>query len=481
MGVRIFVFILVPTMLWGQTDPNAPSIAELAEQIAGMRTVIERLQQRVADLEAKQGAAMAAEMPATTPVAWTNAALSPAPAVSIGSPGSQPTAQADQPPSSQQLAPPAVSNFLRGTSLNILLDTYYGYNFNDPIGRVNRLRAYDVLSNAFSLSQATVVFENAPDVANGKRWGLRLDLQFGQATETLQGNAANELRPEVYRNIFQAYGTYVVPIGSGLTVDFGKWASALGIENNFTQDQINYSRSYWYNFLPFYHMGARMNYQLTPAVSLNYWVTNGTEQTEPFNNFKDQLGGLTIQPAKNLTWTVNYYLGQEHPDVVLLPNSTDPTLPTEQGQAFVPIPNAPKGKLHIFDSYATLQATGKLTFALEADYVIQRLYTNSAPSRTWGGAGYVRYQISPRLAIAGRTEYLDDQGGLFTGITQALKETTVTLEQKMLEGFLLREEWRRDFSNQPYFYTSQLGILKREQNTATLGVVWWLGAKKSPW
>ncbi|HTS46434.1 MAG TPA: outer membrane beta-barrel protein, partial [Bryobacteraceae bacterium] len=168
-------------------------------------------------------------------------------------------------------------------------------------------------------------------------------------------------------------------------------------------------------------------------------------------------------------------------DVVLLSNSTDPTLPTEQGQAFVPIPNAPKGKLHIFDSYATLQATEKLAFALEADYVIQRLYTNSAPSRTWGGAGYVRYQISPRIAIAGRTEYLNDQGGLFTGVTQALKETTVTLEQKMLEGFLLREEWRGDFSNRPYFYTSQLGILKREQNTATLGLVWWVGAKKSPW
>ena len=365
--------------------------------------------------------------------------------------------------------------------MNVLVDTYYGYNFNDPIGRVNRLRAYDVLSNAFSLNQAAVVFDNPPDVANGKRWGLRLDLQFGQATETLQGNAANELRPDVYRNIFQAYGTYVVPVGSGLTVDFGKWASSLGFENNYSQDQINYSRSYWFNFLPFYHMGARLNYQLTPKLALNYWVTNGTEQTEPFNNFKDQFVGLAIQPAKNITWNVNYYLGQEHPNVVFLPNSTDAGLPTEQGEPFLPIPNAPKGKLHIFDSYASWQASPNLTFALEADYVIERLYTSSFPARTWGGAGYVRYQISPRVAIAGRTEFLADQGGLFTGVTQDLKETTVTLEQRMLEGFLLREEWRRDFSNQAYFYTSQVGALKREQNTATLGVVWWFGAKKSPW
>jgi len=53
---------------------------------------------------------------------------------------------------------------------------------------------------------------------------------------------------------------YVIPIGSGLTINFGKWAISLGIEGNVTQYQMNYSRSYWFTFLPFYHMGARMNY-----------------------------------------------------------------------------------------------------------------------------------------------------------------------------------------------------------------------------
>ena len=51
-----------------------------------------------------------------------------------------------------------------------------------------------------------------------------------------------------------------MPVGSGINVDFGKWASSLGIEGNYTQYQINYSRSYWFDFLPFYHMGARVSY-----------------------------------------------------------------------------------------------------------------------------------------------------------------------------------------------------------------------------
>lgn len=461
MSFRGCALILLPTLLFGQTS-NSPTSADLAKQVEDLKVVVQKLQQRVDQLQA-----MLPQPPAETPPAPTTQQVS------------QPTQEAL--PASAQQNPPTVSNFLRGTSINTLVDTYYGYNFNDPIGRVNRLRAYDVLSNAFSLNQADIILENAPDVENGKRWGARLDLQFGQATETLQGNAANELRPEVYRNIFQAYGIYVIPLGSGLTVDFGKWASSLGIEGNFTQDQINYSRSYWFNFLPFYHMGARLNYQLTKAVALNYWVTNGTQQTEPFNNYKDELAGLALQPTPNLSWTINYYLGQEHPNVMFLPNSTNPNLPTLQGEPFLPIPNAPRGKLDIIDTYGTWQVDPKWTLAIEADYVIERLYTNSYPARTWGGAGYARYQISPRVAVAGRAEYLDDQGGLFSGVTQALKETTVTIEQKLTDGFLLREEWRRDFSNQPYFYTDLLNVLKREQNTATLGVVWWFGPKKSPW
>jgi hypothetical protein len=428
----------------------ADPAADLSKQIAELTAIVQKLQQRVDELERKSTPAQTA---AATPPAETKI----------------------------DTASASASDPLRGTTVNMLVDGYYGYNTNNPIGRVNRLRAYDVSSNAFSLNQADLVVENAPDPEHGKRFGARIDLQFGQATETLQGNAANELRPGVWRNVFQAYGTFVAPVGSGLTIDFGKWASSLGIENNYSQDQINYSRSYLFNFLPYYHMGVRMTYQVSKLLGVSYWAVNGTQQVEPFNNFKDQYFGIALQPTKNLSWNVNYYLGQEHPNVEYLPGSTDPTLPTQQGTPFLPLPNAPKGKLHILDTYATWQVSPKWTLAGEADYVISRDMVTSAPAIAAGGAGYARYQISPRWAVGTRFEYLSDRGGLFSGTSQALKEGTITLEQKLLQGFLLREEWRTDFSNRPYFYTNTLGVLSREQSTATVGVVWWFGAKKSPW
>jgi hypothetical protein len=370
-------------------------------------------------------------------------------------------------------------DLLRDTTINIGLDGYYEYNFNAPIGRVNLLRAYDVLSNSFSLNQADLVIDHPPDVADGRRFGGRLDLQFGQATDTLQGNPANEPRPDIYRNIFQAYGTYVVPIGRGLNVDFGKFASSIGMEGNYTKDQMNYSRSFWFNFLPFYHMGFRTSYSVNDKFALNYWVINGTNQVEPTNSFKDELFGFTATPRKTINWTMNYYLGQEHPDRISVPDTSP--IPVQPGLSFAPINPAPNGRLHIFDSYVSWQTTPKLTLAVEGDYVIERLWRNSAPSHVDGAAAYAKYQLSPKFALAGRAEYLSDRGGLFSGLTQALKETTATFDYNVANGFLMRYEWRRDFSNQPSFLTQTEGVLSKQQNTATLGLVWWWGGKEGAW
>ena len=456
---------LVPCVGHAQ-EKTDESTAELSRRVTELTALVQKLLARVDELEGKPRASIQPAVPDSSTAAPVQASAAQG----------LPTQGSSTPNASR-----SGTSLLGGTTVNFLFDGYYSYNFNNPIGRVNLLRAYDVSSNAFSLNQTDLVLENAADVEHGKRFGLRLDLQYGQATATLQGNASNEPHPDVYRAIFQAYGTYIVPVGSGLTVDFGKWASSLGLEGNYTKDQMNYSRSYWFNFLPFYHMGARVNYKLNDTASLNYWITNGTQQTEPFNGFKDQLFGLNIQPRKNVAWTVNYYLGQEHPDVQFLPNSTASNLPTEQGLPFQPIPNAPNGKLHIFDSYLTWLVSSRFTLGLEGDYVIQRLLTTSSPSHTSGGAGYARYQLTPKFAIAARTEYLSDRGGLFTGTTQAIKENTFTLEQKLADGLIVWGEWRRDASNHPYFLTDTLGTLKKEQNTATLGLVWWFGGKEGAW
>jgi hypothetical protein len=36
-------------------------------------------------------------------------------------------------------------------------------------------------------------------------------------------------------------------------------------------------------------------------------------------------------------------------------------------------------------------------------------------------------------------------------------------------------------NNRPFFLTDSADVLKREQNTATLGLVWWFGRKQGAW
>lgn len=371
-------------------------------------------------------------------------------------------------------------DWLRDTTLNFSFDGYYAWNGNRPPGRINLLRVYDGTANSFSINQAGMVVERAVDAGQGRRWGYRLDLMYGQATETLQGSPLNEPRPQVYRPVFQAYGTYVVPVGKGLTVDFGKWASALGPEGNYTKDQINYSRSYFFGFLPFYHMGFRSSYALHERVSVAYWLVNGANQAEEFNGFKSQLGQAVIKPSRNLTWTLNYYVGREQPDGASNGGQAGLLAP-QGGLPAAGWMRANRGRLHVIDTYAFWNLGRRLVVGGEFDTVIQRVDAGSAPQRVTGGAAYLRYQLTPRLSFGQRYVRLHDRAGLFSGVSQTLNDWTSTIGFRPSEGFEARVEYRRDSSNVPFFVHGDSGLSRRNQQTFTVGLLWWLGGKAGNW
>jgi hypothetical protein len=187
-AVAVSLFVSLAPWAGHAQEKTGEGTAELSRRITELSALVQTLQTRIDELEGKARAS-------SQPVA--SEASTPGASAQLTAPQGPPA----------PTTPRTGASLLGGTTVNFLFDGYYGYNFNNPIGRVNLLRAYDVSSNAFSLNQADVVIENAADPANGKRFGLRLDLQYGQATATLQGNPSNEPRPDVYRAIFQAYGT----------------------------------------------------------------------------------------------------------------------------------------------------------------------------------------------------------------------------------------------------------------------------------
>ncbi len=367
-------------------------------------------------------------------------------------------AAAQEPPPTP--APAQESSPFEHVVFGVGLEGFYQYNWNTPYDRVNLLRAYDTRANVFGIQQANVIVESVAAVDKGRRFGVRLDLQFGMATETVQGSAANEPRPDTYRHIWQAYGTYVFPIGKGLQADFGKFASNLGYETNYAKDNNQFSRAYLFNFLPFYHSGLRVSLPMNDKVTVMYMLTNGIQQTEDFNNFKSNHFTAIVKPTGSASWTTSYYFGQEQSD---------------SGA-----PDGPDGYFKVIDSYVAYTATPKLSFGLDVNYVTNQVQKADPETALQGTAIYARFQASAPTALSLRYERLDDEG-LFGGIEQVLQEVTVTLEHKFADGFLLRGEFRRDWSNERFFTSAQSDDLRTHQNTALVGLVWWFGNKSGAW
>jgi hypothetical protein len=366
------------------------------------------------------------------------------------------------PAAAQDQQAPASTDPWENITFGATLEAFYEYNTNDPLGRVNLLRAYDTRANVLGIQQVAVVVDLTPDVENDRRFGMRVDFQYGQATETVQGGAANEPRPDVYRHIWQAFGSYVFPVGNGLQTDFGKFASNLGFETSYAKDNNNFTRAYLFNFLPFYHSGLRVAYPASDKVTLMYMLTNGIQQTEDFNDYKSNHFAAIVKPIPAITWTTSYYFGQEQ-------------------QQPVDDDAGPDGFFTVFDTYASYTLNDRTSLGLDVNYVTNRVTDKDPKGDLFGVGAYGRYQATPAAALAVRYERVDDDGGLFGGIDQLLQEITVTGEYKFADGFLFRAELRHDWSNELFFLSDTPDELKEGQTTLLAGMVWWIGSKKGAW
>lgn len=209
---------------------------------------------------------------------------------------------------------------------------------------------------------------------------------------------------------------------------------------------------------------------------------NGVNQMEEFNGFKSNHFMLSTALRPNLNWTASYYVGAEGRDLIPLALSNlPPAIPTQPGLSIERVDPRPDGKLHIADTYLTWAASPKLTLVGEADYILNRAFSNSMPSHVTGGAAYARYQFAPVFSLAGRFEYVSDRGGFLSGATQALKEGTLTATVQPRDGFQIRWEFRHDYSNQPFFLSDTSGVLLERQNTALVALLWWFGGKEGSW
>lgn len=398
--------------------------------------------------------------------AQTSDTAKPADAAPAAAPAdtTQPAAAPAPPP--DPLA--GIKSVLGGVNFTGLADIYYGYNANHPPQNVTiapggALTPSGTTTEPFSYRNGTfglnlIELQLDKPVDKTSPLGFRVALGFGDAMTAIEASSIEALHGagsdgnnSNTQYLKEGYLSYMAPIGKGLQLDFGKWVTPMGAEVIETNQNWNYSRSLLFSFaIPYYHFGARAKYTFNDKFSVAGYAANGWNNIVQTNTGKT--GGFTIAytPNKKTGFTLNYLGG---------PRQTTSFSDNAHWNNLV-------------DAVVTYNPTGKLSLMANADYNHQDLGGGAGFDYT-GVAGYVRYQTTPKVAVALRAEYFNDHdGATLPGATpQHMWETTGTLERTFAGHLIARAEYVHDESNHDVFPYGKTPGFVSGQDTAKIGLV----------
>lgn len=330
-------------------------------------------------------------------------------------------------------------------------DLYYSKNFNSPTSQTNQLRNFDVYENQFALNLVKLtVGEQAQPV------GFRIDVALGPTNDIVQGIAPYGTNAHsTLSNLEQAYVTAILPIGSGLTIDAGKFVTLMGFEVIESNANWNYSRSLLFSYaIPYFHTGLRLAYSPLDNFSVSLHIVNGWNTVIDNNSSKSVGLALSYSPNSNTTVTLNGMSGFEQTRIGVL-------IPVKYG------------KKNLAELIAINRITHNLYLAFDANYGEERV---AGSLDIWKGiALYCKYLTGNNSYFALRGEVFYDPSSYTTGTSfskATFKEVTMTYEWTIFSNLSIYMEFRDDMANGHAFVGSDPVLLtKSTQPTLLIGAV----------
>ncbi|MGE0708448.1 MAG: outer membrane beta-barrel protein [Planctomycetota bacterium] len=335
----------------------------------------------------------------------------------------------------------------------------YTYDLVDPRVRRGALltRVSDLDHDTFSptffklgLTRRTVE-ENEWDA------GLRVEVAAGTMVgDTLSADPQFLGGDDI--NLANAYVELQMPApwGRPLRARVGRSYGWFSLDSLDLYDAPLYSMSWFGNYSPFTNTGVFLETELLPGLSYMQYVGNGAEVVVDNNDSKTVGGKLCWTPSDRLSLVANWIWGAERPE-----NEHDARWMVELD--------------------ATWQAASATQMLVMLRYGQEEGQALSGGTAKFGGASLCVRQglISARegeeewqrLSIIGRGTWFRDQGGVNSGLDQALYEGTVGLELRPVSCAWLRIEYRFDLSSRANaFLGHRGGQTRRHQDTITIGV-----------
>lgn len=339
----------------------------------------------------------------------------------------------------------ATSSALGGIEVGGYLDTSWTFNIDEPrpanggnVGRIFDVDHDDIVD----INLLQLYIDNLPQDVGSV--GFRFDVGIGEDATAIGGDfdqGGGGFLADDSVNIYQAFLSYIAPVGNGLTIDVGRFATWHGYEVIESPGNDNFSRSLLFGYaVPFTHTGLRLTYPINDMVEVSGGVTQGWDTVEDNNDGKTFHLAVRYTPTEDIYIQNSFAYGPE-----MTGNDSD--------------------YLFLYDLVATWNLTEDWTIGANFDWANNEdAIGGTADAEWWGVGAYVRYDVNEDLYLAVRGEYFSDddavrlpQGAPGTAANEDMWEVTFTAGYQIAEDLLGRFEYRHDEADSNIFFdgTSQ--------------------------
>jgi hypothetical protein len=369
----------------------------------------------------------------------------------------------------------AIQTALSSTTISGYVNTsaILMFGHNGPNGYSTPGRSFDTNSkfNGFNLDVAKLQIEKPLDEGQWSA-GYQLGLLFGPDANAYATSSSGVNTSDF--GIKDANVTLRAPVGNGLDFKLGYWESPIGYEVFDAGNNPNYSRSYAYAIEPKQFTGLLVSYRVSEILSLSGGVADHGWRTgdalRPLNYYADNaINGRSEND------TVLSYLGSV---AVTAPESAGfmkgATL--YGGVVDSGIQSGPD-VLNLYGGLTMPTPMTGLLFGLAYDY--RGNSEDGAYRATYANAfgGYISWQISEKLKLNARGEYVNGTDGTWymapnAGDKNELLGVTATVDYSLWANVLTRLEfrWDHDLTGDGIFNDYDPGVHEGTENAFQLAL-----------
>lgn len=305
------------------------------------------------------------------------------------------------------------------------IDIGYLRAFNDPFNKLFRSRGTTWHLNDVHLNMSAVYAKKKPTKVS--RSGAEVLAQAGKDDEIFgfSATAPSVDGGEFWRHVGLGNMSYLAPVGKGLTLQGGIFASLIGYDSLYAKDNFNYTRPWGADFTPYLMLGVNAAFPFTDKLTGTFYVVNGYWHLASANNVPSSGVQLAYKATSQVTVKETMLYG---------PHQSNTSL-----------------EFWRFLSDTIVEhRTDKFVIAFNGHFSTERV-DNVDPFRAWWVAAQLpmRRNVSGPWSVAVRPEFAWDSDGRWTLAEQRVAALTSTLEYRApykWANTIVRLEYRVDDS-----------------------------------